>query len=148
MTAHRLGRIVSYTVLVLIGLLGLAPFVYLLILSFKSRIDVLTVPPTLHFDTANPETKLAGSPFYVNTALRAWPRNGTPRRAGVSSFGIGGTNAHVVLEEAPELIHRHLAVRRRQKDEVPRGFAEACRHRAGEPAAAPFRRHRGDKAFE
>ena len=52
MTAHRLGRIVSYTVLVLIGLLGLAPFVYLLILSFKSRIDVLTVPPTLHFDWA------------------------------------------------------------------------------------------------
>jgi multiple sugar transport system permease protein len=51
-TAHRLGRIVSYTVLVLIGLLGLAPFVYLLILSFKSRIDVLTVPPTLHFDWA------------------------------------------------------------------------------------------------
>ena len=52
MTAHRLGRIISYTVLILIGLLGLAPFVYLLILSFKSRIDVLTVPPTLHFDWA------------------------------------------------------------------------------------------------
>jgi multiple sugar transport system permease protein len=51
-SAHRLGRIVSYVVLVLIGLLGLAPFVYLLILSFKSRIDVLTVPPTLHFDWA------------------------------------------------------------------------------------------------
>jgi len=51
-TAHRLGRIISYTVLILIGLLGLAPFVYLLILSFKSRIDVLTVPPTLHFDWA------------------------------------------------------------------------------------------------
>jgi ABC-type glycerol-3-phosphate transport system permease component len=52
MSAQRLGRVVSYSVLVLIGLLGLAPFVYLLILSFKSRIDVLTVPPTLHFDWA------------------------------------------------------------------------------------------------
>lgn len=47
-----LGRIVSYAVLILIGLVGIAPFVYLLILSFKSRIDVLTVPPTLHFDWA------------------------------------------------------------------------------------------------
>ena len=61
-----------------------------------------TLPPTLHFETANPETGLEDSPFFVNTALRPWERNGTPRRAGVSSFGMGGTNAHVVLEEAPE----------------------------------------------
>lgn len=52
MTARGFGRVVSYTVLILIGLLGLAPFLYLLIISFKSRIDVLTVPPTLHFDWA------------------------------------------------------------------------------------------------
>lgn len=52
MTAHRIGRVISYTVMILIGLLGLAPFLYLLVLSFKSRIDVLTVPPTLHFDWA------------------------------------------------------------------------------------------------
>jgi multiple sugar transport system permease protein len=51
-TAHRIGRVISYTVMILIGLLGLAPFLYLLVLSFKSRIDVLTVPPTLHFDWA------------------------------------------------------------------------------------------------
>ncbi|HEU4562407.1 MAG TPA: amino acid adenylation domain-containing protein, partial [Longimicrobium sp.] len=61
-----------------------------------------TLPPTLHFETPNPETGLDDSPFYVNTVLRPWERNGTPRRAGVSSFGMGGTNAHVVLEEAPE----------------------------------------------
>jgi amino acid adenylation domain-containing protein len=59
------------------------------------------IPPTLHFERANPETGLDESPFYVNTVLRPWPRNGVPRRAGVSSLGIGGTNAHAVLEEAP-----------------------------------------------
>lgn len=50
MSRRRLGRIVSYVVLVLIGLVGIAPFVYLLVLSTKSRIDVLDVPPKLHFD--------------------------------------------------------------------------------------------------
>ncbi len=52
MSTRLLGRAISYFVLVLIGLLGIAPFVYLLVLSFKSRIDVLTVPPSLHFDWA------------------------------------------------------------------------------------------------
>ncbi|HEX5107391.1 MAG TPA: type I polyketide synthase, partial [Vicinamibacterales bacterium] len=62
------------------------------------------LPASLHFEAANPRLDLANSPFYVNASLRSWPRTpGTPRRAGVSSFGTGGTNAHVVLEEAPEL---------------------------------------------
>lgn len=52
MSRRLIGRTISYVVLVLIGLAGIAPFVYLLILSFKSRIDVLTVPPTLHFQWA------------------------------------------------------------------------------------------------
>ncbi|HEX2091407.1 MAG TPA: amino acid adenylation domain-containing protein, partial [Longimicrobiaceae bacterium] len=60
------------------------------------------IPPSLHFERPNPRIDFAGSPFFVNAELRPWARNGTPRRAGVSSFGIGGTNAHVVLEEAPE----------------------------------------------
>ena len=59
------------------------------------------IPPSLHFNTPNPRIHFNGSPFYVNTRLREWHRNGYPLRAGVSSFGIGGTNAHVVLEEAP-----------------------------------------------
>jgi acyl transferase domain-containing protein len=59
------------------------------------------LPPSLHFEQPNPRIDFAQSPFYVNTELRPWTRNGTPLRAGVSSFGIGGTNAHVVLEEAP-----------------------------------------------
>ncbi|WP_166695598.1 type I polyketide synthase [Bacillus cereus] len=58
--------------------------------------------PTLHFKKANPKIDFENSPFYVNTDLKRWERTGnTPRRAGVSAFGIGGTNAHVVLEEAP-----------------------------------------------
>ncbi|GHH24563.1 SDR family oxidoreductase [Streptomyces rubradiris] len=59
------------------------------------------IPPTLHWERANPGLALDSGPFYVNTGLRPWPRTTTPRRAGVSSFGIGGTNVHVVLEEAP-----------------------------------------------
>jgi malonyl CoA-acyl carrier protein transacylase len=61
------------------------------------------IPPSLHFKQPNPKIDFANSPFYVNTALSEWQTNGTPRRAGVSSFGMGGTNCHVVLEEAPSL---------------------------------------------
>ncbi len=57
------------------------------------------IPPSLHFHEPNPRLNLAASPFFVNTEARAW--TGGPRRAGVSSFGIGGTNAHVVIEEPP-----------------------------------------------
>ncbi|WP_245678572.1 type I polyketide synthase [Chondromyces crocatus] len=59
------------------------------------------IPPSLHYKRANPEIDFASSPFKVSTELRAWESTGNPRRAGVSSFGIGGTNAHVVVEEAP-----------------------------------------------
>ena len=61
-----------------------------------------SLPPSLHYASPNPQIDFAGGPFFVNTALREWPADGVPRRAGVSSFGIGGTNAHAVLEEAPE----------------------------------------------
>jgi amino acid adenylation domain-containing protein len=61
------------------------------------------LPPSLHFEQPNPQIDFANSPFYVNRTLSEWKSNGIPRRAGVSSFGIGGTNAHVILEEAPAL---------------------------------------------
>ncbi len=60
------------------------------------------LPPSLHFERPNPQIDFANSPFYVNARLSDWQSPGGPRRAGVSSFGIGGTNAHVLLEEAPE----------------------------------------------
>ena len=59
------------------------------------------IPPQLDFAHADQELELDSSPFYINTACADWKRGLTPRRAGVSSFGLGGTNAHVVLEEAP-----------------------------------------------
>ncbi|WP_138500701.1 type I polyketide synthase [Nostoc sp. PA-18-2419] len=59
------------------------------------------IPPSLHFQKPNPQIDFANSPFYVNAKLSEWKTNGTPRRAGVSSLAIGGTNAHVILEEAP-----------------------------------------------
>ncbi|HEX2569410.1 MAG TPA: amino acid adenylation domain-containing protein [Polyangia bacterium] len=64
------------------------------------------IPPSLHFERANPQIDFDGGPFFVNTRLLPWPRErgwDRGRRAAVSSFGIGGTNAHAVLEEAPEL---------------------------------------------
>src|SRR5262249_6636285 len=58
----------------------------------------------LNFETPNPAIDFTNSPFYVNATLKDWEAGQTPRRAGVSSFGIGGTNAHVVLEEAPPCV--------------------------------------------
>lgn len=59
------------------------------------------IPPSLHFEEPNPEIDFRTSPFFVNTTLKDWEVNGMPRRAGVSSFGMGGTNAHLILEEGP-----------------------------------------------
>ena len=59
------------------------------------------IPATLHYRAPNPEIDFAASPFKVADRMIEWPRGEQPRRAGVSSFGVGGTNAHVILEEAP-----------------------------------------------
>lgn len=62
------------------------------------------IPPSLHFEEPNPQIDFANSPLYVNNKLSEWKADKHPRRAGVSSFGFGGTNAHVILEEAPVFI--------------------------------------------
>jgi acyl transferase domain-containing protein len=67
------------------------------VLALKHKV----IPASLHFEQPNPQIDFANSPFYVNSKLSDWPAGEHPRRAGVSSFGIGGTNAHVILEEAP-----------------------------------------------
>jgi acyl transferase domain-containing protein len=69
------------------------------VLALKNR----EIPPSLHFQQPNPSIDFENSPFYVNAKLTEWTTNGVPRRAGISSFGIGGTNAHVIVEEAPQI---------------------------------------------
>ena len=59
------------------------------------------LPPSLNFERPNPRIDFENSPFFVNAKLSPWKNGNGPRRAGVSSFGIGGTNAHVILEESP-----------------------------------------------
>src|SRR5262249_18092385 len=55
-----------------------------------------------HFEQPNPQIDFANGPFYVNDQLQEWRSQNAILRAGVSSFGVGGTNAHVILEQAPE----------------------------------------------
>ena len=62
------------------------------------------IPPTPHFRTPNPELQLETSPFRIYSRQQKWENKGGPRRAGVSSLGVGGTNVHVILEEAPEVV--------------------------------------------
>lgn len=79
---------------------GVASFIKtVLILKHK------LIPPNLHFKSANPKIDFKNSPFSINTELSELKNDTYPLRAGVSSFGIGGTNAHIVLEESPA-IHR------------------------------------------
>lgn len=59
------------------------------------------IPPTLHFEAPNPTIDFEGSPFFVVRQLLPWHSGGSPRRAGVTSLGVGGTNCHLVVEEAP-----------------------------------------------
>ncbi len=72
------------------------------------------LPPTLHLNSPNRHLLLESSPFYVVDRWRAWSNTASPRRAGVSSFGFGGTNAHIVLEQAPPVAHPQT------KGELPR----------------------------
>jgi acyl transferase domain-containing protein len=69
------------------------------VLALKHR----TLPPSLNYQRPNPNIDFADSPFFVNDQCRDWTVSDSRRRAGVSSLGVGGTNAHVILEEAPEL---------------------------------------------
>ncbi|MBW8687215.1 SDR family NAD(P)-dependent oxidoreductase [Chitinophaga rhizophila] len=78
---------------------GIAGFIKT-VLSLQHR----QLVPTLHYQSPNPAINFENGPFYVNTKLKDWSHGSHPLRAGVSSFGIGGTNAHIVLEEAPTAV--------------------------------------------
>ncbi|MEV8371262.1 aminotransferase class III-fold pyridoxal phosphate-dependent enzyme [Kribbella sp. NPDC056861] len=89
----------------LAGAAGIAGFIKAL-LALQHR----EIPGHPNFSRPNAQIELAGSPFRIDTVTTAWKPGATPRRAGVSSFGIGGTNAHVVLEEAPVLPGRAVPI--------------------------------------
>jgi acyl transferase domain-containing protein len=65
-----------------------------------------SLPASLHYRSPNPEIDFPATPFYVNARLGDWPDLGAPLRAGISSLGVGGTNVHVVLQEAPTSVRR------------------------------------------
>lgn len=71
------------------------------------------IPPLVNFRKPSRHIDVTGSGFYFPTSVAAWPRGSSPRRAGVSSFGVGGTNVHVVLEEAPAVSRPNAASKRR-----------------------------------
>ncbi len=71
------------------------------VFKVASMLEHEQIVPTLHFEHPNPQIDFPSTPFFVASEARPWPRNEKPRRAGVSSLGIGGTNAHIIMEEAP-----------------------------------------------
>jgi amino acid adenylation domain-containing protein len=117
------------------------------------------IPPSLHFHRPNPGIDFTASPFFVNDRLRPWPRGTAPRRAGVSSFGIGGTNAHLVLEEAPvperaesPRAHHLLVISARTAEALETATDRLADHLAANPDHAlsdvAFTLQAGRKAFE
>jgi acyl transferase domain-containing protein/acyl carrier protein len=116
------------------------------------------IPPSLHFRRPNPAIDFEAGPFYVNTELADWQPKGGPRRAGVSSFSIGGTNAHVVLEEAPAPERsgksrpcQLLTVSARSAVALEAAAADLADHLARHPdldlADVAYTRHVGRRAF-
>ncbi|HEU0301617.1 MAG TPA: type I polyketide synthase, partial [Longimicrobium sp.] len=99
------------------------------------------LPPTVHYRAPNPRIDFASSPFYVSGRLEPWEADGAPRRAGVSSFGIGGTNAHVVLEEAPAA--RSSSATRGTQLLVLSAKTQAALDAASERLAAHLKEHPG-----
>ncbi|MFJ4679701.1 type I polyketide synthase [Kitasatospora sp. NPDC088783] len=109
------------------------------------------IPPTANFTAPNPDLALERTPFHVPAEAADWHTDGTPRRAGVSSFGVGGTNAHVVVEQAPAPAERTGRARAWQllplsahtKEAADRAADRLADHLAGPGAAAPL----ADTAF-
>nr|UYH37522.1 type I polyketide synthase [Myxococcaceae bacterium MCy9487] len=99
------------------------------------------LPASLNFERPNPQLDFAQGPFFINTGLKGWPAARGPRRAGVSAFGIGGTNAHLVLEEAPSS-KRSAPARRQQLLLLSARSAQAL-DTAASRLAAHLERHPG-----
>jgi len=116
------------------------------------------MPASLNFTTLNPHIELKGSPFFINNTLRDWASAGGPRRAGVTALGIGGTNAHVVLEEAPQPTvareskpYQLLTVSAKTEAAADQAFADLAAHLQAHPelklADVAFTCQQGRHAF-
>ncbi|MBS0525437.1 MAG: SDR family NAD(P)-dependent oxidoreductase [Proteobacteria bacterium] len=116
------------------------------------------IPPTVHYRQPNPAIDFVSTPFFVTQHLYPWERNGHPRRAGVSSFGVGGTNAHLVVEEAPAVDppterrpYQLLTVSARSADALDQACGRLADHLEGHPtsdlADVAFTQHVGRRAF-
>jgi acyl transferase domain-containing protein/SAM-dependent methyltransferase/acyl carrier protein len=116
------------------------------------------IPPTVHYRSPNPAIDLASSPFFVTTRIHPWERNGIARRAGVSSFGVGGTNAHVVVEEAParparlrRRSHQLIALSARSETALAAASSRLAEHLRSHPrldlADVAYTLHVGRHAF-
>ncbi|MFF8618741.1 MupA/Atu3671 family FMN-dependent luciferase-like monooxygenase [Streptomyces sp. NPDC015350] len=109
-------------------------------------VNQAVIPPMAGFRSANALLDLDGSPFYVPTESAAWRSDGQPRRAGVSSFGIGGTNAHVIVEEAPTAAPVKRTPRRNLL--VVSGKAPQAATRAGDQVVEDLRRLPADSVAD
>ena len=101
-TTDRKGFCAVGTVKTNIGHLDIASGIAALIKTILA-LEHESLPATLHFKTPNPKLGLEESPFFVNAELRPWPRGAKPRIAGVNAAGVGGTNVHLIVEEAPAI---------------------------------------------
>src|SRR5262245_19295419 len=118
------------------------------------------LPPSLNFEKQNPTIDFENSPFRVNDKLTAWAKSDHPRRAAVNSLGVGGTNAHVILEEAPareaaaptKRTHHLLPLSARNKksvDEYGKRIAAFLRDNPSESLAdVAFTLMNGRRAFD
>jgi amino acid adenylation domain-containing protein len=117
------------------------------------------LPANLHFERPNPRINMENSPFYVNAKLSEWKRTAEPRRAGVSSFGVGGTNAHIIVEEAPQIESQPSArdaklilLSARSEAALDRAGANLCGHLEKNPdldiADVAFTLQAGRRSFE
>jgi acyl transferase domain-containing protein/acyl carrier protein len=113
----------------------------------------------LNFKQANPKIPFERGPFRVNHTLAPWPESNKPRRAGVSSFGIGGTNVHMILEEAPQKKPSEpakpwqlMVVSARSRQALERATDQLTGHLFEHPeqnfADVAFTLQQGRKAFE
>ncbi len=159
-TTDRVGYCKVGSVKTNIGHLDTAAGVASLIKATLS-LEHKQIPPSLNFEAPNPRIDFASSPFTVAAQLSDWQSDGTPRRAGVNSLGVGGTNAFVVLEEAPAVARAATPIddstqllvlsarNRKALDDNAKRLAAWLKHNPKTPLAdVAYSLHVGRRGFE